>query len=43
MKSPLLYLMCIPAGYSVKHLFPYLNADDSTSEENERGPSLVTQ
>ena len=29
--------------YSVKHLFPYLNADDSTSKENERGPPLVTQ
>ena len=27
----------------MKHLFPYLNADDSISKENERVPHLVTQ
>ena len=39
----------IPAGkaclklYLVKHLFPYLNADDRMSKENGRGPPLVTR
>ena len=27
----------------MKHLFPYLNADDSMSKKNGRGPPLVTQ
>ena len=31
------------AGYLVKHLFPYLNADYSMSKKNGRGPPLGTQ
>ena len=27
----------------MKHLFPYLNADDRMSKENGRGPPLVTR
>ena len=33
----------MPSEYLVKHLFPYLNADDNMSKENEKGPPLVIQ
>ena len=33
----------MPSVYLVKHLFPYLNADDNMSKENEKGPPLVIQ